>query len=164
MEKSTDDSVELKDAAALAIDYVKDNENGFVLVIEQAHIDKKASDGDFEGTAKASNSLNDTVELAMEFAKDRNDTAIIVTADHETGGLKTSTDANEYSEKFTSQIGTEFSYEFETTSHTQTNIPFYFTGFGVEAELLGTFSSEEKIKNSEMFLIVRDLILHGKMV
>ena len=164
IEKSTDDSIELKDAASLAIDYVKDNENGFVLVIEQAHIDKKASDGDFEGTAKTSNSLNDTVEIAMEFAKDRNDTAIIVTADHETGGLKTSANADEYAEKFTSQNGTEFSYEFSTTSHTQTNVPLYFTGFGVKSELLGTFASEEKVKNSEIFLIVRDLVLHGKMV
>ena len=164
MEKATDDSVKLADATALAIDYVKDNENGFVLVVEQAHIDKNASDGNLEGTANAAISLNDTVELAIEFAKDRNDTAIIVTADHETGGLKTSADKDEYSEKLTSKLGTEFSYEFETTNHTNVDVPLYFTGFGVKSELLGTFSSEEKVKNSEIFLIVRDLILHGKMV
>lgn len=164
MEKETSDSVELKEATELAIDYLKDDTDGFVLVIEQAHIDKKASDGDFEGMAKTSNSLNDTVEAALNFAKDRNDTAIIVTADHETGGLKTSSDPDEYSNKCTNADGDTFSYEFATTNHTQTNVPIYFTGFGLKPELMATYSSSEKMKNCEIFLMVKDLVLHGAMV
>ena len=89
IEKESEDSITLENATELAIDYLKDDDDGFVLVIEQAHIDKKSHSNDFEGTAKAANSLNDTIESVLEFTKDRNDTAIIVTADHETGGLMT---------------------------------------------------------------------------
>jgi alkaline phosphatase len=131
-------------------------------MIEESATDAHTNDA--EAVIAAVTRLDDATAYASQFIHLYPNTAIIVTADHETGGLKTSANAGEYPEKFTSQNGTEFSYEFSTTSHTKTNVPFYFTGFGVKAELLGTFSSEEKVKNSEIFLIVRDLVLHGKMV
>ncbi len=164
IEKSTNDSIELKDATDLAINYLADDQDGFVLVIEQAHIDKKCSDNDFEAAAKASNSLNDTVEYVLNFASQRDDTAVIVTADHETGGLKVSSNPEEYENTSTSLNGTVFSYEFSTTNHTQTPVPFYFYGFGAKPERFTTYSSKEKLKNNEIFFIVKDLVMHSQMV
>jgi len=164
IEKEASDSIELKDATDLAIDYVKDDSDGFVLVIEQAHIDKKCHDNNFEAAAKAANSLNDTVEYVLSFASQRNDTAVIITADHETGGLNVSENPTEYENTVSSENGTEFSYEFSTTNHTKTPVPVYFTGFGAKPELFKTYSSAEKVKNNEIFFIVKDLILHSKMV
>jgi len=164
IEKESEDSITLENATELAIDYLKDDNDGFVLVIEQAHIDKKSHSNDFEGTAKAANSLNDTIESVLEFTKDRNDTAIIVTADHETGGLMTSANPDEYENKLTSKDGNEFSYQYTSTNHTDTNVPVYYFGFGEKTELFPTFSSADKLKNCEIFLIVKDLIMHSQMV
>lgn len=164
IEKDADDSIELRDATDLAINYLEPDSDGFVLVIEQAHIDKKCHDNDLAAAAKAANSLNDTVEYVLNYAKQRNDTAIIITADHETGGLNVSADSTEYAEIFTTESGAEFSYEFSTSNHTNTPVPFYFTGFGAKTELFKTYSSAEKVKNNEIFFIVKDLILHGQMV
>lgn len=164
IEKAAADSIELKDATDLAVDYLKDDSDGFVLVIEQAHIDKKCHDNDLASAAKAANSLNDTVEYVLNFASQRNDTAVIITADHETGGLQVSEDSSEYKNVFTNDDGTEFSYQFSTTNHTKTLVPCYYTGFCAKPELFSTFSSSEKLKNNEIFFIVKDLILHSKMV
>ena len=164
IEKSAEDSIELKDATDLAVNYLKDDADGFVLVIEQAHIDKKCHDNNLEAAAKAANSLNDTVEYVLNFAKDRNDTAIIITADHETGGLDVSKDPTELKNTATATDGTEFSYKFSSKNHTKTNVPVYFSGFGAKPELFNTFSSSEKLKNNEIFFIVKDLILHSKLV
>ncbi|MBO7302730.1 MAG: alkaline phosphatase, partial [Clostridia bacterium] len=56
---------------------------GFVLLIEQAHIDKYSHDKNFEGAAEKANTLNDTVNAALAFAEGRDDTVIIVTTTEE---------------------------------------------------------------------------------
>lgn len=164
MEKSTDDSVSLKDATDLALNYLMNDTDGFVVMIEQAHIDKHSSNQDIEATAKASASLNETVEYVLSFASQRNDTAVIVTADHETGGLKIDADPTKYEATCVKNDEVLFSYEYTTTNHTNVAVPLYYYGFGTKPELFSTYSSAEKIKNNEIFLLLRDLVLHSKMV
>ena len=161
IETDAEGAIELRDAAELAIEYLSSDRDGFVLVIEQAHIDKNCHNKNFEGAAKSANSLNDTVEAVMNFAKDRNDTAVIITADHETCGLEVSKSSDTYKSKATIKTGSEISYSFTSTYHTDTPVPVYTYGFTPVPQLCPTFESAERIKNSEVFLIVRDLVLYS---
>ena len=102
-----------------------------------------------------------SVETVLEFAKGRSDTAVIITADHETCGLQVSSDKETYNGKATTVSGKEISYNFSATSHTDTPVPVFTYGFELVANLCPTYASVDKIKNSEIYLVVCDLILYS---
>ena len=56
----TSATVELCDVSIKALNYLDQDEDGFVLMIEQAHIDKYSHSNDFNGAVKSVKSLNDT--------------------------------------------------------------------------------------------------------
>lgn len=75
-------------------DYVKkgievlDNETGFFMMCEGGKIDWACHANDAGATVNDTLALADAVQVAVDFAKDHADeTLIIVTGDHETGGL-----------------------------------------------------------------------------
>ena len=76
----------LKDLTVFALDYL-DNENGFFLMVEGAKIDKVSHSNQAHLMLKELLAFDEAVEAAMEWAKNREDTIMVVTADHETGGL-----------------------------------------------------------------------------
>lgn len=158
IETEAENSVRLSELASMAIEYLSADKDGFVLVIEQAHIDKACHSKDFAGAVKAAESLNATVEAVMSFARQSGETAVIVTADHETCGLQVSGNADEYKSKYTTEGGSQISYNFSATYHTDTLVPVYTWGFTAHFERLTTFASAEKIKNCEIFHVVADLI------
>lgn len=62
--------------------------DGFMLMVEAGHLDYCAHDNDAVATFEEVNDLSESVQLALDFYnKHPNETLIIVTADHETGGL-----------------------------------------------------------------------------
>ncbi|MBQ2424768.1 MAG: alkaline phosphatase, partial [Alistipes sp.] len=62
--------------------------DGFFLMVEAGHMDYSAHDNDAVTTFEEVNHLSDSVAKALEFYNNHPDeTLIIVTADHETGGL-----------------------------------------------------------------------------
>lgn len=149
-------SVPLCDATKFALDYL-DNDKGFVLIVEQAHVDKKSHDNDFEGMTRAANSLNDTVETITSWVGNRNDTAVLVTADHETGGLsvsKTATDGTE----FTTAGGNTMYYHWTSTSHTDSKVGLFYFGFTLDSAKLPYFGKADLIKNSDIFVIMDALV------
>ena len=158
IETEAENAVRLSELSSMAIEYLSADKDGFVLVIEQAHIDKSCHNKNFDGSVKAAESLNETVEAVMQFARQNGETAVIVTADHETCGLQVSADAEEYKSKYTTEAGTQISYNFSATYHTDTLVPVYTWGFTVHPERLKIFASAEKIKNSDVFHILADLI------
>jgi alkaline phosphatase len=89
------DTPMLEDLAALAIrSLAAHSPSGFYLMIEGASIDKRAHAADPERTIWDIIEFDRAVQVALDFAKqtnsDRdpaNDTLVIVTADHETGGM-----------------------------------------------------------------------------
>lgn len=97
----------LTDLTMYALDKL-DNENGFFLMVEASEIDK-ASHSNQAGTAiRELLELDQTVEMVTQWVGDRDDTLIVVTADHETGALyyneNTSTKQNIFDNiKFLSQ-------------------------------------------------------------
>lgn len=76
----------LEDLTVYALDYL-DNDEGFFLMVEGAKIDKKSHSNDAKSMMNELIGFNNAVEAATEWADARDDTLIVVTADHETGGL-----------------------------------------------------------------------------
>ena len=64
-----------------------DNDAGFFLMVEGAHIDKNNHSNNADGMMRALVEFDKAVENAVAFAKQDGNTIVIVTADHETGGV-----------------------------------------------------------------------------
>ena len=112
LEEMTAKAIELLDA---------DNENGFFLMVEGAHIDKNshATSDDLydypekhERVANAVKGFDNAIRTAVEFARADGQTLVVVTADHETGDL--------YEENGV--------YTFHSGSHTGANVPLLVYG------------------------------------
>ena len=97
---------------------VSGDEDGFFLMYEEAYIDKHFDDMNMEKSFEAMVRFNQAIARFMEFAFYNPDTFILITADHETGGLHLDENGN---------------LAFETTEHTSANVPIF--AYGVDAEL-----------------------------
>lgn len=76
----------LEELTVFALDYL-DNEEGFFLMVEGSQIDKHSHSHQTAMMLKELLGFNDAVKAAQDWAAGRDDTVILVTADHETGGL-----------------------------------------------------------------------------
>ena len=76
----------LEELTIFALDYL-DNEEGFFLMVEGANIDKQSHSNQTKLMLKELLGFNAAVKAAEQWASGRDDTLIVVTADHETGGL-----------------------------------------------------------------------------
>ncbi|MCF6247473.1 MAG: alkaline phosphatase [Desulfobacula sp.] len=77
----------LKEMSAKALDILSKNDKGFFLMVEAGLIDWAAHYNDTGLMLHEMLRINETLEYLLEWAKDRDDTLIIVTADHTTGGF-----------------------------------------------------------------------------
>jgi alkaline phosphatase len=77
----------LAELADKAIQVLSANRSGFFLMIEGGEIDHKAHNQDAPGVVKQFRDFDDAVGVALAFARRDKNTLVIVTADHETGGL-----------------------------------------------------------------------------
>lgn len=98
----------------------ENNENGFFLMIEGAHIDKQSHKTD-EGkhypkkvanTVEAVEVFDNAIQKAVEFARADGNTIVLVTADHETGAIKQK----------------DGHYVFTSGSHSGANVPVFVYG------------------------------------
>lgn len=81
----------LVDMTKKAIDTLSKNPNGFFLMVEGACIDKQLHTMDWQRAAYDNIELDKAVGVAKEFAKQKDDTLIIVVADHSHGASITGT-------------------------------------------------------------------------
>lgn len=65
-----------------------DNDNGFFLMVEGSNIDVCESEENMQGTLEQMQSFDQTVDYVLNWAQDKPGTLVIVTADHETGGVQ----------------------------------------------------------------------------
>lgn len=81
-------ALELPTLVAEALDILDtDNDDGFFLMVEGAQIDRREHELDGEGALAEARDFDAAVAVALEYARGRDDTLVVVTADHETGGL-----------------------------------------------------------------------------
>lgn len=77
----------LSDLVKIALSKLNKTENGFVLMVEGSQIDWTEHKKDIDGTIIEMNDFEGAVKTSMDFANQDENTLLIVTADHETGGI-----------------------------------------------------------------------------
>jgi alkaline phosphatase len=77
----------LSDMTRAAIKTLEKNPQGFFLMIEGSQIDWAAHADDVAGVISEMGDFSAAIEVALEFAAQQGDTLVVITADHETGGM-----------------------------------------------------------------------------
>ena len=155
-------AVKLEQVTPHALEFLSKNEEGFVMMIEQAHIDKYSHNNDTEGMVKSVASLNNTVEAVLEWIGDRKDTAILITADHETGGLTVTTENQTYAD-ISTVGGNKMYYAWECGSHTDSKVALFVYGINPNYESFSYYKSKHLIKNINVFGIMLELVYDGSV-
>jgi alkaline phosphatase len=122
--KATDRDYSLTRLIQIAIHILSKNRNGFVLMVEGSQIDTAAHDHDQQYLIAELIDFDDAVGAGLDFAQKNRHTLILVTADHETGGLA----VHDRSIKNRQVASTTFT----TTGHTATMVPLFAYGPGSE--------------------------------
>lgn len=122
----------LAEMTELALMLLSEDENGFFLMVEGSQIDTRAHDNTLDKQMQEVYQFDCAVTVAMEFITKHPDTILIVTADHETGGL--------YFPK--EGYGEGDSYIYLSDDHTSINVPVYAIGYGTY-ELGGTIENTD---------------------
>ena len=109
----------------LALSLLAEDENGFFLMVEGSQIDSGGHANDLEYETRELYDFDDAVAIAMRFVAFNPDTVLIITADHETGGLHLPFD--------TTAENLQDTHYYTTGGHTYVNVPVYALGYGTEA-------------------------------
>ena len=109
----------LSEMSATALKILTKSPTGFFLMIEGGRIDHAGHSNDIERNIFETLEFAKTVKVVTDWMKGRTDTLIIVTADHETGGLKVLKNNG---------MGNFPTVSWSTGGHTTTNIPVYAWG------------------------------------
>jgi alkaline phosphatase len=112
-------------------------DQGFVLMAEGATIDHYNHSNAVSGAVEQAKIFDNAVKEALEFAKEDGNTLVIVSADHETGGLGLLT-SNSFDE-ITSLNG---KYTYTTGNHSSSYVPIFAYGPGAE-RLTGVHENTE---------------------
>ncbi len=112
----------LADLTSKAIEILSAGGNGFILMVEGSQIDWAAHDNDFKGIYNEMKDFDGAVGAALDFAEKDGNTLVIMTADHETGGMALH-DTPEHSSMTVSP-------RFTTDGHTMEMVPIFAFGPG----------------------------------
>lgn len=115
--------------AAIAI--LSQDSDGFFLMVEGGQVDWASHDNDPEGTMDSAIGLDAAVALGQAYTQSAGDVLLIVTADHETGGMSVYQDGTgSFLEDgpFLMPDGTEFFVRWDGTGHTQVDVPVTASG------------------------------------
>jgi alkaline phosphatase len=113
----------LPEATETAVNILKKNKKGFFLMVEGSQIDWGGHANDQEYVIQEMIDMDNAIGKALSFAEKDGNTLIVVTADHETGGM--SLVGGNYEE------GTIIA-KFNTTGHTGIMVPVFAWGPGAE--------------------------------
>lgn len=114
----------LREMASSALSFLEGDSHGFFLMIEQENIDvaghQEETNVDRIGRdVFATLEFDRAVQVVLDWMAGRDDTLLIVTADHETGGLDVLADNG---------AGVLPDVSWSTSGHTRTNVPIYAWG------------------------------------
>jgi alkaline phosphatase len=113
----------LSEMTRCALSFLEKDKDGFFLMVEGARIDHAGHSNDIERMVPEVVEFARAVEVAVAWASERDDTLIIVTADHETGGLSVRKGRG---------VGQAPRVRWSTTGHTGVRVPLYAWGPGAE--------------------------------
>ena len=113
----------LEEMTRKAIETLSRDKDGFFLMVEGSMIDWGAHENNIDYVTSETIDLDKAIGVALDFANKNRETLVVVTADHETGGLVL-TDGNISERKVTAKFG--------TTDHSGTMVPIFSYGPGAQ--------------------------------
>lgn len=123
---------------------------GFVLMVEGSNIDGVSHARNPRGILAETRDFANAINAAMDYADTHPGTLVVVTADHETGGLSIPSNKTDFTLP-ESGIG----YAFGTSSHTATMVPVYLYGAGAHS-ICGIMENSELGQKLQEILKVSD--------
>lgn len=123
----------LIDETRVALQTISDGDNRFFIMIEEAYIDKHAHYIRVGEVIHTVTRYNESIAYAVQFVLCHPGTALVITADHETGGI-TPDPTSKYGYKWTSYTSDTY------TEHTNSNVPLY--AIGSETEIFNGKNTE----------------------
>jgi alkaline phosphatase len=136
-----DEVPHLSEMTAASLSLLGNDPDGFFLMVEGGKIDWACHDNIIEHCVFNTLEFDKAFQVVLNWADDQDDTLILVTADHECGGLRV-----------VKNRGKGFMPEvfWGSTKHTGANVPVYAIGLGAE-KFVGV------IDNTELFTIILEL-------
>ncbi len=113
----------LSEMALAAVRFLDAPGKGFFLMVEGGSLDHAAHQHDIRRVIFETLEFDNAVKEVVRWAIDRNDTLVVVTADHECGGLKLEEPAGR---------GEWPEVSWSTPGHTRKDVPIYAWGVGAE--------------------------------
>lgn len=148
------DNPTLSELTVEAIDILNQDEKGFFLMVEGAHIDKCSHSQDADGAMTAVLEFDRAVSKAIDFAKADGNTLVIITADHETGSVT---------------LNDNGTYTWTTGDHSAANVPVLVYGsddYMEDGEVLKNTDIPQRaaafLTNNEILLPTTYFTLFGK--
>ncbi len=120
---------ELIDNTTAALRQLSTGGKSFFLMIEEGHIDKRSHKNDAAGCINMVERFNDTIAYVIQFVLCHPDTALVITADHETGGITKQNDGT---------------FKYTLDDHSTANVPTFAIGHGTE------FFNGKEVDNTEI--------------
>jgi alkaline phosphatase len=111
----------LIDETRVALQTISEGDSKFFIMIEEAHIDKNAHNIKADEVIHTVKRYNESIAYAVQFILCHPGTALVITADHETGGIVPDP-TSKYGYKWTSHTSATY------TEHTNANVPIYAVG------------------------------------
>jgi alkaline phosphatase len=109
----------LSQMTTTALDILDNDPEGLFLLVEHEGTDTYGHENDIQRSIFAAVELSNAVQIALDWAAGRDDTLIVVTADHETGGLSVTQNNGE---------GNMPTVSWSTLGHTNLRVPVYAVG------------------------------------
>jgi alkaline phosphatase len=137
-----DPGVSLRDMTAKALGTLGRSRKGFFLMVEEEAIDEMSHQNNARRTLEAGKALDASVAVARRYAATHPDTLVLVTADHECGGL-TVEDAADTADESGDKSAEDGPFpiprtrqavavDWTTTGHTGADVPLTAGGAGAE--------------------------------
>ena len=128
----------LSEMTGTALRILGNDADGFFLMVEGGRIDHASHTNEIGRTIAETLEFSNAVAVAVDWAGTRPDTLIVVTADHETGGLRL---------PGTSAAGVLPAVSWGGARHTGTRVPVYAKGIGADRV-------SGMIENTDIFRII----------
>lgn len=124
----------LKDVTKVVLNKLDSKNTPFFIMIEGSQIDWAGHDNDLNYIISEFKDFDGAIQVALDFAKQDGNTLVVVTADHETGGLAI-TGGSVSRKKVSGSFGTE--------GHTATMVPVF--SYGPNSEIFSGIYDNTKI-------------------
>lgn len=136
-----DDEEGLSRGVAEVIGRLAQNERGFFLMAESATVDHGSHRNIPADTVLGVAQVDWMTKVALDFAMSRGDTLVLVTGDHETGGVN-----------FSKGVSGRLEITYSTVSHTSRPVAFYAYGPGAE-RFAGAIDNTDVAKQISLLLL-----------